>query len=622
MKGRVRALDGVRGLALIAVLGYHSLPGTFRGGFLGVDLFFVLSGFLLTSLLLDEHARTGGIDRRRFGARRVRRLAPAGFVVLLALAIFGPIVASDTSARLRGDLLWSAVGLTNWHFILSGTSYFSHVGRPPLVRHFWSLAIEVQFYVVCPFLVAWLARQRKKTACLALCGGIAASALAMWILYRTPDPYRAYYGTDTRAGALLAGVLLAVLLTETSYARIIGWLAGPGLVVLAVLFFIADERSRLLYPEGFLLTQAAAMGLIAACISGGGVERAFRARPLRWLGERSYGIYLWHWPLVALLRPRIDVGWPAVVTAAVTISFALVIGAFSYRFVELPFLRGAPPARHARTIRRRLAVSYASGMLALGLLAGLSLRLPTHDPIAASLEAGARVLAAQAPGSAADGSTAAPSETALPSTPTQTQLPPVRPAAAHIPLRLPRLGTLEVSAIGDSVMLGAAGSLHTRLGNSSYIDAAKNRQFGDALSVIRSMRASGRLGRAVVIHLGNNGPPRSGEIEALIRELRDVRTILFVTVRVDKGWQDQVNDAIRSGSTGRPGVRVVDWFAYSSGHRDWFWSDGTHLRANGAAEYAKLLASAVPPEPKPTAAPAPAATPAPTPTPGLLPKIP
>jgi peptidoglycan/LPS O-acetylase OafA/YrhL len=604
---RIRALDGLRGVALVAVLGYHSLPGTVRGGFLGVDVFFVLSGFLLGSLLLAEHERTGAIDHRRYAARRVRRLLPAGAVVLLAVAVLGPHLAPDSAWRLRGDVLSSAAGLTNWRLIAQGASYFATTGRPPLVRHFWSLAVEAQFYVVCPLVVAWIARHGRRAAVAALSGGIGVSALMMWILYRPLDPYRAYYGTDTRIGALLAGVLLALLVRREDIRRALAGLAGPAFAVVALLVFVADARSRLLYPEGFLLTQAATMAIIAAALGGGVTATALRARPLRWLGERSYGIYLWHWPLVALLRPRIDVPWSPPAAAVVTVTGACILGALSFRYIEQPLLR-ARPARSPLVRRHRLVAAWSAGGAALVVLTAFTVHSPAADPIAASLQAGERVLAAQNPAAsfpAADG--AVDADGVKPAT--------VPVSASPAASATPRPAAVRVTAIGDSVMLGAAGALHARLGAASFIDAAKKRQFSDAVTVIRTLRARGRLGKTVILHLGNNGPPRSGEIEALVRELRDVPRIVFVSVRVDKDWQDTVNAALRSGTRGSSAASVADWYAYSNGHRDWFWSDGTHLREQGAEEYARFVASALAPPPTPGHGPAAKASPAPAPSP-------
>ena len=218
-KERVASLDGLRGLALLAVLAYHAVPGLAPGGFLGVDVFFVLSGFLLTTLLLGEHELTGTIDRAAYAVRRVRRIAPALLVLLTALVVIVPIAAPADAHRLPGDIVSSLLGLTNWHLIRDGSSYFAIAGRPSFVRHLWSIAVEIQFYVLCPFLVAWLARRRPKVAALSLVAGIVTSAVLMGVLYSWPDPSRAYYGTDTRLHALLMGCLVAVVAPHLPFWR-------------------------------------------------------------------------------------------------------------------------------------------------------------------------------------------------------------------------------------------------------------------------------------------------------------------------------------------------------------------------------------------------------------------
>ena len=211
---RIASLDGLRGLALVAVLAYHAVPGLAPGGYLGVDIFFVLSGFLLTTLLLGEHEFTGAIDRMAYAVRRVRRIAPALLVLLAALVVIVPIAAPADAHRLPGDIVSSLLGL-----IGDGSSYFAQVGRPSFVRHLWSIAVEIQFYVLCPFLVGWLARRRPKVAAWSLVAGIAASATLMGVLFNPADPSRAYYGTDTRIHALLIGCLVAVLVPHLPFSR-------------------------------------------------------------------------------------------------------------------------------------------------------------------------------------------------------------------------------------------------------------------------------------------------------------------------------------------------------------------------------------------------------------------
>lgn len=621
-RGRIAPLDGLRGVALVAVLAYHVAPSSVPGGFLGVESFFVLSGYLLTALLLDERRRTGSIDARAYAGRRFRRIAPALVVLLVTLVVFVPLLAPDDAHRLRGDVLSSALGVTNWHLVVDNSSYFHRFGRPSFVRHVWSVAVEVQFYVLCPFLVAWLARRPRRPAIWALAAGVGLSAGVMAILYRSGDPSRAYYGTDARIGALLAGGLLAVVLATRRgreprrrvWPRPVVTLGPVALAALVSLFLLADDRARLAYPAAFLATQAATATMIAAALHPGPLAGLLGLRALRWLGVRSYGIYLWHWPAVVLLRPGVDVGWSPAVTGAGTVGIALALGAISYRLVERPLLRPrlAAPNRE----QRRSAVAVALGAIGAAQFIGLLVHLPTSDPLAETLRAGQVVLAAQAP-PAPVLTTSTTSTTAAPTT-TEAAAVPAVPASPQAdgearpspPLPQPgrsALADVALTAIGDSVMVSAAGALHARLGPSGYIDAQNRRQFSDAITIAKAMREEGRLSNVVVVHLGNNGPVRGSDVDALMRELTGVPTVLLVNVRVDGSWRDSVNQTFADSAGRHATIRLVDWYGYSDGHHDWFQRDGTHFRTTsgpGANAYADLIAGSIPPpEPATTGTP-------------------
>ena len=633
--GRVPALDGLRGIALIAVLGYHAAPDVVKGGFLGVEMFFVLSGFLLTALLLDEHERTGAIDKRAYAGRRLRRIVPALIVLLGALAVVGHFLGADDAHRLDGDILSSLAGVVNWHLISDGSSYFARVGRPPLVRHLWSIAVELQAYLVIPFIAAFVARRRRARAIAWLAGGVAASALLMAVLYDAPDPLRAYYGTDTRIGALLTGALLAVALARRNESRgpaltgrAITLMAAAGAICVAVLIAVGGQTSRLLYPAGFLAVQAATGALLFAATRPGTAATVMNDPRLRWLGTRSYGIYLWHWPIVALFRPGLDVQWPHAVVAAIGIAAAVGLGELSYRFIERPFLTRAG---WARSPLPRVSWATAGAWVAVTLvLVGMLARTSTVDPIAASIAAGEKALAEQevvltpAPTTDATEAPVAPRKVSG-----RVDVQPkakAKPAAApgKVPAdKGPKAGTVKLTAVGDSVMLGAASRLKPRLGKSAYVNAEKNRRYSDGLVAVRTFRKQRGLGRVLIVHLGNNGPPKREEIDAVVKEAKDVEHVLLVTVRVTKPWQDTVNAELRAADERHKKVKLVDWWKTSRGHPDWFYSDHTHMNGKGAEAYTKLIASAIPPLPKakPKPTPAPKPTPKPSPTP-LLPGIP
>jgi peptidoglycan/LPS O-acetylase OafA/YrhL len=308
-------LDGLRALAVIAVFLYHSRIDWMPGGFLGVDLFFVLSGYLITSLLLVEWEARNRIDLRRFWLRRARRLFPALVVVVLAALILGAIFARGDLARTRGDAISSLFYYTNWHLVLANHSYFVRMGSPSLLQHLWSLAVEEQFYLIWPLLlVPGLVLVGRKRLPLLIVAGIAGSAALMWLLYKPTDPSRVYYGTDTRAFLLLMGILLALVWPAIERMRrslpLLELLGVAALVGSVLLFRQMQDFNPTLYRGGDVAAAFCFAVLIAAVAHPmTGLGRALGVAPLRWLGERSYGIYLWHWLVIALMRPGVDISW-------------------------------------------------------------------------------------------------------------------------------------------------------------------------------------------------------------------------------------------------------------------------------------------------------------------------
>ena len=365
-------LDGLRALAVTAVLLYHAGVAWMPGGFLGVDVFFVISGYLITALLVTEWRLRGRIDLKTFWVRRARRLLPALYLVVVATLAFAVLFLPGEVAGLRGDALSAFGYVTNWYLIFGNESYFEAMARPSLLRHLWSLAVEEQFYLLWPPIVALgigIGARRHRLArltvvALAIAG---ASALLMAQLHDPAvDPSRIYYGTDTRATGLLLGAALAFVWrpgdrrarakrrTNTPAERLRrrwGWtspafLDVAGLAALAGLLAFClrlDEFEPFLYNGGFAavsLTTAALVAVVAHPRSRvGGLLLGWR--PLRWIGERSYGIYLWHWPVFMVTRPGLDVPLDGAWLLALRIGASVGLAHLSYRYVEEPVRHGA-----------------------------------------------------------------------------------------------------------------------------------------------------------------------------------------------------------------------------------------------------------------------------------------
>jgi len=619
------ALDGLRALAVIAVFAYHAEGGWARAGFLGVDVFFVLSGYLITALLLAERRREGRIDLRRFWLRRARRLLPAVLVMLAAVAVAVPLLAPDQASRIRADLLAALGYVSNWWLIVGEQSYFEAAGRPPLLQHLWSLAVEEQFYLLWPPVLALAVRHRPHRRMVKpLLVAAAASAVLMAVLFRPyADPSRVYYGTDTRAVALLLGAALAAATTRWQLVDQLrragrGILEAAGILGLAGLGWAiatVNEFDPWLYRGGFTAVAVAAAGVVAASARPGPpllLGRVLGARPLVWIGRRSYGIYLWFWPVLMVTRPDLDVPVHGAPLLALRAALTVALAALSYRFVELPARRGAlgrvwadvKRARRTRTPLPRSAAAWGLGLCVILICLGAGVatdhdgaRAPTE---VAAADAGglnsalAAQLAIEPPGPPTTPSPptaaveAAAVEASTTSAPTTT-LPPTTVTTA--PVSLPTISA-RVTAVGDSVLLGAKPLLEHQI-DGVVVDADVGRQFADVLSTLRTYKEEGRLGDTVVVQTGNNGPINPAQFDQLLQMLRDTPKILVVNVKVERAWQNANNDVIREAITKAPNAVLIDWHALAGAHPEAFYDDGLHLTPSGIRLFTGAVLSAL-----------------------------
>jgi peptidoglycan/LPS O-acetylase OafA/YrhL len=344
------ALDGLRAIAVSVVVLYHLDYGWMRGGFMGVDAFFVLSGFLITSLLLQEQRRTGRIHFGNFWSRRARRLLPAVFVMIAVVTAYGSTVVDAFSLdTLRWDAVSGVLYYANWHFIASDQSYFSLFVAPSPLTHLWSLAIEEQFYLVWPLVFAFVAaRSRLRTLFVVCVGGVIASQVLMIALYDEADPSRAYYATPARLNTMLIGCALAVLLVlrpdlvRRCSRRALATVATVGLALCTVAWMRATPSRAFFLGGDTLFGLAFAAVLFAFQGARTGARHALELRPLVWLGGISYGVYLWHWPVIVYLTgDRTGLSGTALNVLRVTVTLAVSV--VSVRLLERPVRRSRRP---------------------------------------------------------------------------------------------------------------------------------------------------------------------------------------------------------------------------------------------------------------------------------------
>jgi peptidoglycan/LPS O-acetylase OafA/YrhL len=612
-------LDGVRALAVLTVIGFHQGASGLRGGFLGVDIFFVLSGFLITDLLIARYDRTGRLHLADFWTRRARRLLPALAVMLVVVTAAAAVIEPAQEASLRLALLAAATYTSNWYQILHHVSYFaaiSQAGAPPPFDHLWSLAIEEQFYLVWPLIVLCvivrLDTRRVRVTC-ALTGA-AVSALVMAIQY-TPggDPSAVYYGTGTHASALLIGAALALAwplrrlaAIPAAHARRLDMAGIAGLVVLAWAVGHFSGSDPVVYPVGLLLAALAAAGVVAAAAGHGVIAALTSIRPLRWVGVRSYGIYLWHWPVIALgtalAGPGASSPWLWLVETGVTIALASA----SWRFIETPIMRNglgvtvrhwvqllgaasrrpaADPARRAVPVAMAAAVAITFVLACYGVARPPAAAAPSG--LLRQVANGERVSSASRSTPAAPSPSSAPSAAGRsPATPTPTAPPTACPRAQ------PRVSGSQVTAVGDSVLLAAAAALEAAL-PGVYIDAKVDRQMPTGLTLVRSLAAAGRLRHVVVVSLGTNGSITARQLLQLQRAAGPGRELVLVSTFGPQAWEHAVNTALATAARHGTHTELANWHAAIAARPALLWPDGIHPRPAGARLYARVVRAAI-----------------------------
>lgn len=622
--GRYMAgLDGLRALAVLAVIAYHLNLAWAPGGFLGVEVFFVLSGYLITDLLIAQWKGSGRLDLLDFWRRRARRLLPALFIMLVAVVAWVTLFDRSQLPPLRGDVLASLLYVSNWWFIFHHVSYFARFGPPSPLGNLWSLGVEEQFYLLWPMVFALGLRYTPRRGPLVglILAGAAVSALAMALIYQPgADPGRVYYGTDTRAFALLIGAALALVWPSrklsaaiSSRARLSLDLAG-GAALLAILLMIwkSNEYEVFLYRGGLVvLSVVAAVAVAALAHPASHLSRALGWKPLRWLGVRSYGIYLWHYPVIVLTSPAVDTGGVDIPRAILQVTASIGLAALSWRFVEDPIRRGAAGRLWAQVRARewqwnRIPISVwiasVSALLAFGVssvgIAGLvPVAFASSSPHVTSIgpKKPASSLRQKPDSKPPGGKTAAGRARSSRASGASTSGLGSAPGRGKTAISTPETGR-GVTAIGDSIMIDATPYLRKFL-PGIVIDAQIGRQMYQAQAVFTQLKSEGDLGSRVIIELGTNGSFTEGQLVSLLRSLGRVQQIVLVNTRVPRPWEGVVNSTLAKAAATFRHTTLVNWYAASAGKNSYFYPDGVHLNPEGAKFYASLLARAVDPLP-------------------------
>lgn len=599
--GRIEGLDGLRAFAVLVVLAFHLWPSKVPGGFLGVDFFFVISGYLITTLLLREKAKNGHIKLSAFWTRRARRLLPALVLVVTSSVAVAWLVNTDLLVNIERQVFGALTFSTNWVEIVAGTDYFADSARALFVT-FWSLAVEEQFYVFWPILLIGLTAVVASTSLRTVIALVAAaaSAVLMAVMYDPQWPTRVYYGTDTHSFGLMIGVALAFafsnagkLLESRSWQTlrpVVGFAALAGLILLVI--FVESEAPST-YRYGILIGSLLSAATVAVLP---GVPTIFtdlcRVRAFAWVGERSYGIYLWHWPVLLIVASAtsatLDGDGPGWMTALIVIVLTFLLSAASFRWIEAPIRENGfkatwrsikaafqPPSR---AIGPGLATVSAIAVLVLAVVGFVN--APEKSKAQLSVEEGEKAIAEQNAQNLSGNKTGDPKDPSGSAWPKEQKIPS---------------GDL-IAGFGDSVMSGAAPAVYARF-PGIYINAKPILQWRDAPGIVKTMLDNGTMRPVVVLNFGTNAGFKEPESEQALRDILTMlgpkrRVVLVNTVGVSY-WVPSANATLQDISTQFPNTIVADWYSVIQKKPGLLHRDRTHPNDAGTVIYAETIAEAL-----------------------------
>ena len=570
----IHSVDGLRAVAVIAVLLYHLGIDWIPGGFLGVDLFFVISGYVITGLILDSIVRSGTLDLRAFYLSRIRRLVPALVAMLVFTTLFIGVYAPDTVRRFIADIPYVLSGSMNWALVSRQQDYFEAIGRPPLLQHTWSLAVEAQFYLMWPLVLLFILRYFGKknipfaALAIAIASGITLFAYSIRIDTQESAISHVYFGTDTHSIGLFLGSALAVSWQPQNLTReitkraqdFVDLIGVVGLLGLLSTFLFINENDPTLYRIAFPLSALFGCAtLISVVHPASRFAPILSTRPLIWIGERSYGIYLWHWIVFQLTRPSIDLVGDDWALYALRVLIVFALADISLRYIEIPVRRGYFELWFRGMKYRTKAVRLRQQ---LSTLAAVAVTIAATSLISINAMERADDIAAQEQ-NAAENSTDEPDQVI-----TSSETP-------------------GLWVTGDSVILGIRNVL-AQYERIELINARVGRQINELIEVARTDQQF--VGQSpVVLNLGNNNRLVEADVISLMEIVKNQPKIIVVNTAVPRSWKEANNQLIADVVNRYPNTTIVDWSTISANHPEFFATDGVHLNPPGVNAYVSAI---------------------------------
>ncbi|WP_336783192.1 acyltransferase family protein [Paenibacillus illinoisensis] len=592
-------IDGLRAISVLAVIAYHLDLKWAQGGLLGVGVFFVLSGYLITDQLLMEWKWNKNILIWSFWMKRFRRLLPAMLSMLLVVTLWFIVTDPNRLLSLLGDFITSIFYVNNWYLIFHEVSYFESFGPASPIGHLWSLSIEEQFYVIWPIvlLIGLRFAPRRGVLLLWMLSLATISAVAMTLLYEPgTDPSRVYYGTDTRAFAILIGAGLAVGWPSWKLGERISPAARTsldvigtmGLLVLILLIYRTNEYDDALYQYGFVYLSLITALLIAVLVHPlSRLGKLLGCRPLTWLGKHSYSLYIWHYPVIILMTPEGSTEGLSFGQIVLRLIIILLLSILSYEFIEEPIRRGNFRAKW-RSIWRHERFKPMFG-LSVTLIAFFIAQSWISDAAKIKFEVTQPVNMQHAYENEDQ-------DTTLIHNPLSTESAEEKPPVIedHQPMNREDNGDDSTSHGGDITLIGDSITLDIdpyiqELLPGIVVDGKVGRQMTQAQQVLDDLQARGQLGEQIIIELGSNGVFNKSKLRSLLDSTQD-KQLYLVTTRVPRTWQDSVNSAIKEIASEYTNVEIIDWYSASENKSELFAHDGVHLTPEGSKYYASLLA--------------------------------